>query len=40
MRARPVAHAALDLLQALAGLRLADAAIESLRLNREVVLSA
>lgn len=31
---------ALDLLQALAGLRLADAAIESLRLNREVVLSA
>ena len=30
---------ALDLAQALAGLRLADAAIESLRLNREVFLS-
>ncbi len=30
---------ALDLPQALAGLKLADAAIESLRLNREVVLS-
>jgi predicted dehydrogenase len=31
---------AIDLPQALAGLRLADAAIESLRLNREVILSA
>jgi len=36
-RSRP---RALDLSDALAGLKLADAAIESLRLNREVILSA
>ena len=39
VRDRSIAPA-VDLTQALAGLKLADAAMESLRLNREVFLSA